>query len=112
MKVILDKYVFACKNDPKCDPRNWWEWLVGNWRYLCYYREWLRWLLRRHIREQIEWRIEVMDQECYSRGSCKMCGCSTTALQMANKACPKPCYPKMMGKAEWEDYKKEYKLNF
>lgn len=61
--------------------------------------------MRKHIREQIDWRIEVMDKECYNAGSCKMCGCETTALQMANKACDKPCYPKMMTQWEWDWYK-------
>lgn len=27
-----------------------------------------------------------------------MCGCHTTALQMANKSCDKPYYPPMMSK--------------
>lgn len=28
-------------------------------------------------------------------------GCTTTALQMANKACDKPCYPRMLTRSEW-----------
>jgi hypothetical protein len=52
-----------------------------------------------------------MDKECYENGSCKMCGCNTTALQMADKACPKPCYPKMMGKKEWEKFKTKTEFN-
>jgi hypothetical protein len=35
-----------------------------------------------------------MDIDCYLDGSCKKCGCETTALQMANKACAGNCYPK------------------
>ena len=46
-----------------------------------------------------------MDTECYEQGSCKICHCDTTALQMANKACGKPCYPKMMNKADWLEFK-------
>lgn len=38
-------------------------------------------------------------------GSCKICGCDTTALQMADKACPKPCYPPMMNRENWMMYK-------
>ena len=53
-----------------------------------------------------------MNPDCYSEGSCQMCGCETTALQMANKTCPKPCYPKMMNKKNWEDFKKKYYICF
>jgi len=80
--------------------------LLGNYRYFIYYNKYLSFLMRKHIREQIEWRIEVMDRDCYDRGSCKLCGCETTALQMANKACDKPCYPIMMNKEQWEHHKK------
>lgn len=66
-------------------------------------------LIRKHIREQIVWRISVMDIDCYSEGSCKICGCETVALQMANKACPKPCYPEMMTKKKWSVYKLKIK---
>jgi hypothetical protein len=45
-----------------------------------------------------------MDQECFFAGQCKMCGCQTTALQMASKACDKPCYPTMMDKKEWHRF--------
>ena len=79
------------------------SYLVGNFRYALYYDSW-KFLIRRHIYQQITWRIEVMDQECYQKGSCKLCGCSTTALQMANKACDKPCYPSMMGRRKWKKF--------
>lgn len=79
--------------------------LQGYWRFHLYYSKQFKWLIRTHIREQITWRIYVMDVDCYINGSCKICGCDTTALQMADKQCGKPCYPKMMGKMEWEKYK-------
>lgn len=47
-----------------------------------------------------------MDRECYESGQCKMCGCATTALQMCDKACDKPCYPEMMDKKTWNELKK------
>jgi len=77
------------------------SYLVGKFRYACYDSRW-SWLIRRHILEQIKWRIEVMDPLCYSEGSCRLCGCTTTALQMADKACDKPCYPAMMSEFKWE----------
>ena len=104
MKIILDKYKFPC-DYPACKPLNWWSYIQGKLRYKAYYSKNYKWLIRNHIFEQILWRISIMDKECFSNGACKMCGCDTTALQMANKACPKPCYPKMMNKFEWNIYK-------
>ncbi len=46
-----------------------------------------------------------MDEECYEMGSCKICGCETTALQMCSKSCNKPCYPPMMNKKQWKKFK-------
>jgi len=66
--------------------------------------------MRKHIREQIEFRIYIMDHECYEQGSCKLCGCPTTKLQMANKACDKPCYPEMYSKKEWNELNEVNKL--
>lgn len=50
-------------------------------------------------------RIDFMLPACYSTGSCVLCGCTTTALQMATKSCDKPCYPRLMNKQQWEDFK-------
>lgn len=77
---------------------------IGNYRYALFYSKY-KFLIRNHIQQQIEWRISVMDIDCYTEGSCKLCGCDTVALQMANKTCNKPCYPKMMDKKDWEEYK-------
>lgn len=79
--------------------------IQGNIRYKLYYSR-FRFLIRLHIREQIDLRIRFMDKECYENGSCKLCGCSTTALQMADKQCDKPCYPPMMNKEDWIGFKK------
>lgn len=80
---------------------------TGWFRYRLFYSK-LNWLIPKHIREQIDIRILSMDAKCFNDGSCKMCGCTTTALQMANKRCDKPCYPEMMSKKEWEEfYKRE-----
>lgn len=46
-----------------------------------------------------------MAKECYINGSCKLCGCTTTALQMAAKPCDNPCYPEMMSKTKWKEFK-------
>ena len=78
------------------------SYLQGNLRYRIYYSP-FRFLLRKHIVEQYEWRISVMDRKCYRDGECKICGCETTALQFANRKCDKPCYPDMLNKKEWKD---------
>lgn len=80
--------------------RNIKAYLQGTIRYKLYYSR-FKFLIPKHIREQIDARISSMDRECYNQGQCKLCGCQTTALQMANKACDKPCYPKMISKNVW-----------
>ena len=80
------------------------NYIQGNVRYQLYYSK-FAFLIPIHIREQIDARINSMDGQCYSEGQCKMCGCSTTALQMCDKACDKPCYPPMLNKAAWEKFK-------
>jgi len=80
--------------------------LQGYWRYHFYYSTYFKWMIRQHIFEQIQYRISKMDIKCFEDGSCKMCGCDTTALQMADKACDKPCYPKMMNRRNWNGFKK------
>ena len=89
--------------------KNVWSYIQGWTRYRIYY--WKPHLLRKHIRDQIDYRIRVMDKECYNNGSCKICGCQTTAMQMADKTCGKPCYPEMMNKKDWEKYKKGRVVN-
>jgi len=66
--------------------------------------------MRTHIREQIDWRISIMDRECYVKGQCKLCGCMTTALQMAKKQCEGQCYPKLVGRLTWAVEKEYWKM--
>jgi len=79
----------------------------GNIRYSLYYSK-FRFLLRKHIVEQYEFRIMVMKEECLLRGHCVKCGCKTTHLQFANKACEGKCYPAMMSKKKWKEYSTRY----
>lgn len=60
-------------------------------------------LLPFYIRQQIEIRIKS-SLDCVLATVCKICKCDTPALQMANKACDKPCYPAMMNKKDWEEF--------
>jgi len=84
--------------------------IQGNIRYKLWYSKW-NFLIPLYIREQIEIRIISMYNKCYEQGSCIKCGCQTTHLQMANKACDGNCYPKMLNKKKWQ-YLKEKKLMF
>ena len=77
----------------------------GNVRYRLYYHPLLKHLIPSHIREQIEFRINSMNQECYNTGSCVKCGCKTTALQMANKPCEGNCYPEMLNRKTWKFFR-------
>ena len=43
-----------------------------------------KYLIPIYVGEQFNIRVNSMDQECYFSGSCKECGCKTTALQMAS----------------------------
>lgn len=76
--------------------------IQGNVRYKFYYSKYFSWLIPNHIHEQIDVRIDSMKKECYIQGSCVECGCMTTQLQMANKACDGNCYPVMVDKSKWK----------
>jgi len=82
--------------------------IVGNVRYFLYYK--IPRLMRFYIKDQVEWRIEIMNSKCYENGSCVQCGCRTTHLQMANKSCDKPCYPPIMSFSKWKDFIKGQKV--
>ena len=88
-----------------------WYYIQGNIRYKLFYTK-FSFLIRKHIREQIEYRIEHMNPQCYQQGSCVICGCETTHLQMCNKAWDKPCYPQMMNKKQWGKYKSNKQISF
>lgn len=73
--------------------------LQGKIRYWMHYN--YPRMIRPHITEQIVARVLSMNKKCYNDGSCKECGCTTTALQMCNKPCDGDCYPRMMSAYEW-----------
>ena len=83
-----------------------WYYIQGNFRYKLFYSKKFNTLIRKHIKEQIDIRIKNMNQDCYDKGECIKCGCATTALQMCNKSCNGGCYPKMMNKKTWRDFKR------
>jgi len=85
------------------------DYFRGMYRYKLYYSK-CKFLIRPHIIEQINFRIKVMDKECLNQGTCKLCGCMVTALQMANKMCEKPCYPPMLNKKDWKEFRRTGQL--
>jgi hypothetical protein len=87
----------------KINPINIWAFISGYFRYHLHYRFPLfyKLLVRKHIREQIEYRINSVYGECYEKGYCIHCGCSVTALQHASKTCDGLCYPEMIEKKRW-----------
>lgn len=84
--------------------------IQGNIRYKLYYSK-LCFLIPEYVREQIMARILSMNSKCFTQGSCIKCGCRTTHLQMANKACNGNCYPIMVDVYMW-DYMKEGNITF
>lgn len=88
------------------------SYIQGNLREKLFYSKHFNWLLRVHIFEQINYRLFVMNKECFSNGECIHCGCATPALQMADKSCGGVCYPIMMDETDWEIYKAENNIEF
>lgn len=84
----------------KINLKNIYYYLQGNLRYKLYYSR-FKFLIMKHIQQQISIRIKSMNEVCYNTGQCKECGCQTTQLQMCNKACKGKCYPKMLSKKSW-----------
>lgn len=77
------------------------SWLVGSARLYFYRKD--PTLLPDHIVQQFEWRQDQVPAECLN-GACKVCGCSTPGLFMANKSCDAECYPPMMSRKKWQEY--------
>lgn len=80
----------------------------GNIVYQLYYSP-FSFLIPNYIAAQIALRILTMNVDCYVNGSCVMCGCRTTQLQMAFKPCEGKCYPKMLSLKQWR-FLNKYKV--
>ena len=79
---------------------NIYAYVQGYLRYWFFYSR-FDFLIPSYIREQIRFRIASMRRTCYENGQCEVCGCRTTHLQMADKACAGDCYPPMIDKKTW-----------
>ena len=101
LRLLLGSYIKS--NHKTQDALNYfWSY----YRYYIYYSNHFGWLMRKHIRQQVDFRIAVMNQTCYNQGSCIHCGCATTALQMSNRVCHGEEYPPMLKKEEWLLFRK------
>lgn len=77
------------------------DFMLGTYRTKIYYSRFKEQLLRLHIIEQFEYRMNSIPKKCYNNGQCKECGCSVPDLQMANKSCDDMCYPRFVNKKLW-----------
>ena len=106
LRTIMKYFLKWCKGEiPKVDA---WYFIQGHVRETLYYSR-FKFFIRRYVKEQIEWRMIVVDKECWNTGQCKLCGCSQPALLMSDKTCHKPCYFPMLNRKEWRVFK-EYGL--
>jgi hypothetical protein len=63
--------------------------------------------MKQHIREQVMFRKDIANPDCISNKECTECGCGIPELFYADKQCGGKCYPYMMSKEDWEEYKKK-----
>jgi len=80
------------------------EFLRGNRRYALI-NSWFKFLVPLYIREQYKFRFNKADKRCHRNGKCIACGCKVPHVFLANKGCRINCYPPMMSKEKWFEYK-------
>lgn len=61
--------------------------------------------LPKYQEEIILYRLSIMSPDCLKAGQCP-CTCTYPEKQFEDRQCENKCYPAMMSKAEWLDYKK------
>lgn len=84
--------------------------IQGNLRYLAeqYGPEFIR--MEQHIREQVMFRKDIARPDCIEDKKCKECHCDIPELFYADKQCGGECYPEMMSKERWEEFKKTLRI--
>lgn len=58
-----------------------------------------------HIKEQTIYRLSLTNEECKKAGTCIKCGCSVEEKIWEDRSCEGKCYPPMMSKKYWKEYK-------
>ena len=91
--MIIDKFKLLLKSKHKL--LDVWSYFLGNLRFK------YPWIMRKHIKQQIHFRITSIKKECIGNGACIECGCNIPELVYANKHCEGFCYPTMLNKIQW-----------
>jgi hypothetical protein len=68
-------------------------------------------LLDWHKKEQVLYRMNVCKHTCLPKGKCEVCGCTVPNKMYSMYSCDTKKFPDMMGKEEWEKYKKENNIH-
>lgn len=76
------------------------DYIIGNYRMFMFKHA--SFLLRKHIKDQFNYRLSIMNQTCLDNRECIECGCKTPNLQFSNKSCEGLCYPPMVSKNKWK----------
>lgn len=103
LKIKSIKYIYDMKKTLTI--KNIRAYIEGNLRYTIY-NSWFKFLLPKSIREQVVMRLASTKTECINKGYCVECGCSIPALQLANKTCSGDCYPEMLNRKKWMEFKR------
>ena len=86
------------------------RWFIQGNRRKALIGTWFEFFLPRHIVEQYNWRLTKADERCIKRKSCLACGCTMPAVALADKGCRANCYPAMMSKKVWKEFKTKNNL--
>lgn len=101
------------QNKAKVTPRNVWAVIQAWFRKKQLHLDGIG--LEQYMFEQIIWRriqVRAKSPGCWQSGECIVCGCEILGKTMEDRACSagevgrEPCYPDMMDKEAWKEYKK------
>jgi len=68
--------------------------------------------LQPHIQEQVAYRHSKCKDDCIPNKGCVHCGCEPIGKHFVKKSCNNGArFPDLMGKEEWENFKKENNIN-
>ena len=88
-----------------------------DWKHIyAVLQSWVRSIYtKKHIKEQIKWRremVQLLSPECWNQGHCIQCGCEIMGKTKADMGCENEpyCFPEMMNKKDWNDFKLTHPL--
>lgn len=84
------------------------NYIIGNYRFFIY-KIGFTFLIRKHIKEQIEVREALANPACMENKACLKCGCTLPNLLYADKKCGGDCYTALTSKKEWKEQKSKIK---